>query len=263
MFNSSFSQVISLFQRYWYLQFRAVMRILDVTYWPMIDLILFGFFALWTQKTDSGNAILLATLVNAILWQVVYRANLGIATYVMEELWERNLENLFATPIKFWQWVLSFILVGILTSFMTIFSCAFASWIFYQISFNLPLWFMFLIILVQFISGWAYGMITGGLLFYFGKNAQSLPWALAWLTAPFAGIIYPITILPYWMQIIAKAIPMKYIFEAVRQFYYTGNAHYHQVYFGLGLSLVYFSIAYAFFYWMFEGFREKGLSQLY
>jgi ABC-2 type transport system permease protein len=49
-----------------------------------------------------------------------------------------------------------------------------------------------------------------------GPAAEWFIWPIPALISPFAGVFYPISTLPEWMQIISKILPPSYIFEGLR-----------------------------------------------
>ena len=73
-----------------------------------------------------------------------------------------------------------------------------------------------------------------------------------------ACIYYPLTILPDWLQVIAKMLPLVYIFEEVRSILVNGYANYSNILTALELNLIYFVSAIFIFYLAFYGARKKG-----
>ena len=76
--------------------------------------------------------------------------------------------------------------------------------------------------------------------------------------APLGCVYYPLSILPDWLQIIAKALPLVYIFEEVRSILLDNVVNYSNIISALMLNLIYFTLAVAIFYLAFSGAREKG-----
>ena len=76
--------------------------------------------------------------------------------------------------------------------------------------------------------------------------------------APLGCIYYPLSILPDWLQIIAKMLPLVHIFEEVRSILLNNVVNYSNIMSALTLNLVYFVLAVIIFYSAFAGARKKG-----
>ena len=71
-------------------------------------------------------------------------------------------------------------------------------------------------------------------------------------------IYYPLSILPDWLQTIALALPLVYIFEEVRSILLNNIVNYSNIISALKLNLVYFTLSVLVFYLAFYGARKKG-----
>jgi ABC-2 type transport system permease protein len=49
-----------------------------------------------------------------------------------------------------------------------------------------------------------------------GPSAEWFVWPIPGLISPFAGVFYPVSTLPSWMEAIAYALPPVYVFEGMR-----------------------------------------------
>ena len=66
------------------------------------------------------------------------------------------------------------------------------------------------------------------------------------------------SILPDWLQTVAKALPLVYIFEEVRSILLNNIVNYANIISALKLNLIYFTFAVFVFYLAFHGARKKG-----
>ena len=78
------------------------------------------------------------------------------------------------------------------------------------------------------------------------------------MLAPLGCVYYPISILPEWLQIISKFLPLVYIFEEARSILVNNSVNYENIIKALMLNIFYFSTAVAVFYFSFYGARKKG-----
>jgi ABC-2 type transport system permease protein len=98
---------------------------------------------------------------------------------------------------------------------------------------------------------------VSGLLRY-GPAFENVAWSSLFLLAPLGCIYYPLSILPDWLQILAKALPLVYIFEEVRSILINNIVDYSNIMSALVLNFIYFIIAIFVFYRAFDEARKKG-----
>src|SRR5262249_7303232 len=101
--------------RHWYLLTSSWPRLLEMVYWPALTLISWGFL----QNYISGNASFFAkaggTLIGAIiLWDVLFRGQLGFSMSFLEEMWSRNLGNLMMSPLTPFEFLLSLMIMSLI-----------------------------------------------------------------------------------------------------------------------------------------------------
>ena len=100
-------------------------------------------------------------------------------------------------------------------------------------------------------------LVVSGLL-RFGPAFENVAWSSLFLLAPLGCIYYPLSILPDWLQVLAKALPLVYIFEEVRSILLNNIVNYSNIMSALTLNLVYFALSVVTFYLSFNGARKKG-----
>ena len=99
--------------------------------------------------------------------------------------------------------------------------------------------------------------VTSGLLRY-GPAFENIAWSSLFLLAPLGCVYYPLSILPEWLQLLAKGLPLVYIFEEVRSILVNNIVNYSNIITALKLNLLYFTTAVFIFYLAFYGARKKG-----
>ena len=53
-------------------------------------------------------------LAAVMLWDVLFRSQLGLSISFLEEMWARNLGQLFVTPLRPYEWVLSLLAMSVI-----------------------------------------------------------------------------------------------------------------------------------------------------
>ena len=186
----SFSRIWTVVLRSYYSYKTDFNKIVDFTFWPLIDLIIYGFMGVAFVRTDDPR-YLPAFVTALLLWQIVYRTNIEISRNVLQELWDNNLVNLLASPISMTEWLFGLMLLGLFGLCFTIpFGAIIAHILFsYSLLKVGPLFFVYVLLLAW--SGWILGLIGAGFLFWRGQAIETVVWALGAVPAPFLCGILP------------------------------------------------------------------------
>ena len=79
---------------------RSLPRWMEIFYWPLLDLLVWGFLTLYLKKIPSFLPSAVVSLLGALLlWDMLYRAQQGISVMFLEEIWSRNLIHLLVAPV--------------------------------------------------------------------------------------------------------------------------------------------------------------------
>src|SRR5512147_2551194 len=93
-------RVAAIIARHLYLYRRSLPRIMEIFYWPFLDLVIWGFITIYLARYQTQIPGFVTFFLGAlILWDILFRAQQGITISYLEELWARNLMNLFASPL--------------------------------------------------------------------------------------------------------------------------------------------------------------------
>lgn len=211
------SRVSAIVLRYLYLLRGSWPRKLELIYWPTMQMTLWGFLNQFLATNSHWVAQASGVLISAVLlWDVLYRSQLGVSVVFLEEMYSRNLGNLFVTPLRPYELISALLTISLIRTFIGVGCAALLAIPFYGYSiFNLGLPLLaFLINLV--LMGWSIGLVVASLVLRYGLGAESLAWALIFAVQPISGIYYPITVLPEWLQHIAFLLPSSHVFEGLR-----------------------------------------------
>jgi len=235
----------------------------DLFYWPALDIFLWGMTSTWLQKTQPGLPDLaLAILTGLIFWQVLWRGNYEVTVNLLSEFWNRNLVNLFSTPLKLSEWICSLMLMGLFKIFVNLFFGAAIVYLMYQLNIFHLGWAFLPYVALLTMAGWFMGFLSAAIIVFYGQRLQMLAWMTAYLFAPFSAVYYPVSVLPEWAQAVAKCLPTTYIFEGMREILYEGKFSMQPIIISFCLNVLYLGIALWFFVFMYEKSRKKGLSRL-
>ena len=117
---------------------------------------------------------------------------------------------------------------------------------------------LFLLFLSLYLFGTTLGLLVTSGLLRFGPAFENTAWSSLFLLAPLGCVYYPLSILPDWLQILAKGLPLVYIFEEARSILVNNVVNYKNIMIALSLNLFYFTASIIIFYLAFFGARKKG-----
>lgn len=250
----------SIALRYFWLYTRHPVRIVELLFWPFMQLLVWGFLARYLQ-TQSDNALphAFTYLIGAIiLWDALFRSQQGVAISFLEDVWTRNLLNIFAAPVRTSEYVGAMFLVGFSRVSFTGLILSIIALVAYQ--FNL---FALELSLIPFylnllMFGWTMGIISMSLILRFGHGAESLAWAVPFLIQPVTCVFYPITALPQWLHPVANSLPSTHVFEGMRAVIAGKGFPASSMVSAIGLNLLYLSLALWLLQTMLTTARRKG-----
>ena len=219
----SLHTVSALVLRYVFLYTRHPVRFVELIFWPLVDLLVWGFLTIYLQKQGGGFPTAITFLIGGmILWDVMFRSQQGVAISFLEDVWTRNLLNVFVAPVRTVEYVAATCVVGVLRICVTLAVLTAVAALAYHFSL-FSLGFALLPFLANLILfGWFLGMISTALIMRWGQAAESLAWAVPFFIQPLAAVFYPVSVLPAWLQPAANALPCTPVFEGMRAVL-TGN----------------------------------------
>jgi len=250
-------RISAIVLRYYYLHRRSVARIMEIFFWPVMNMLVWGYVTRYLQQVAAPSAVIFL-LGGVILWDILYRSQQGITLTITEEFWVKNIINIFIAPIRMAEIIAAICAVGVVKSLLTTLVLWMLAFLLYR--YNLldmgPALVPFFGNLLLF--GWAVGLFTMALIFRYGRAAEALIWGVPFLIQPVSAVFYPVTILPGWLQKIAYLLPSTYVFEGMRQVLATGMTDTGMLLTSFGLNLVYLAAGALYFGWMLGKVRERG-----
>ena len=253
------SKIYALSLRHIYLIKGSFPRILDLIYWPTIQIFLWGFiskfFTLNSTYYENTVGIILSA---AILYDFLFRSSISYNMMFLEEIWSRNFTNLFIAPIKINEIISALTFTAIIRTLIGLVPAAILAIPLFGVSiFKIGLPLIFLLISL-YIFGVTLGLLVTSGLIRFGPSFENIAWASLFFLAPLGCIYYPIDILPEWLQLIAKTLPLVYLFEEMRNILIDNVINYYAVIKACIISSSYFIIGVVVFYCSYNGAKLRG-----
>jgi len=255
----SWNKIFALSLRHIYLIKGSFPRILDLIYWPTIQIFLWGFiskfFTLNSTFYENTVGIILSA---AILYDFLFRSSISYNMMFLEEIWSRNFTNLFIAPIKLSEIISALTITAIFRTLIGLVPASIIAIPLFDVSIfkiGFPLVFL---LTTLYIFGVTLGLLVTAGLLRFGPSFENIAWASLFFLAPLGCIYYPLEILPSWLQIIAKLLPLVHIFEEMRNILIYDIINYYQILKATLISFIYFVLGIIVFYWSYKGAKDRG-----
>jgi ABC-2 type transport system permease protein len=216
-YSISWRRIAAMVERYWYLLRSSWPRLLELIYWPAVQMLMWGFLQLYIAQNAGFFARAGGTFIGAVLlWDILFRGQLGFSVSFLEEMWSRNLANLMMSPLKPIEFVIAMMVMSIVRLLIgmvpvSLLAIGFFGFNLYGLGLALAVFFVNLI-----LTSWAVGIVVSGVVMRNGLGAENLAWTIMFLLMPLTCVYYPVAVLPHWLQVVAWSLPPTYVFEGMR-----------------------------------------------
>ena len=258
--TSSLRRIWGLMYRHLALYRRSWPRLLELAYWPTLQMCIWGFTSSFiASRIGMGGQIAAGLLLGGVLlWEVALRSQMGMAISFLEEIWSRNLGHVFVSPLRPWELVAALIGMSAIRMATGVLPAILLAWALY--AFNLfalgPVLVLFALNLMA--MGWWIALGVISLILRHGAGAEALAWSVLFGITPFAAVFYPVSVLPAWLQPVALALPAAHVFEGMRAALDTGAIRWDHLAWAVGLNIGWTLAAALLFARQFRGARESG-----
>lgn len=261
--GSSARRIGAMLSRHFFLIRKSWPRLFSFAYYPVMQLLVWGFVTQYLGPQSASQGVLQAVpgilLTGVLLWDVLVRGELGLFLSFLEEMYSRNLGNLFVSPLRLHEFVIAQMLMSIVRVVIGSGVALLVAVVFFDLKVAHQALGLSLCLGSLLMFGWAVGLLANGLVLRFGLGAEEIGWAVVFLIGPLSGAYYPISVLPAWLQTVAYALPTAWAFEAMRAVLIEGRIAWNFLGVAVLLNVAYFA-ACAFLFWRFvESGRERGL----
>ncbi len=253
-------RIWGLIYRHLALYRRSWPRLLELAYWPVLQMCIWGFTASFLVARIGSPAVLAgATLLGGVLlWEVALRSQIGVTISFLEEIWSRNLGHVFVSPTRPWELVAGLILMSVIRTLAGMLPAIVVAWALY--AYNLfalgPVVILFFVNLM--IMGWAVALGVVSLILRHGAGAEALAWSVLFALTPFSAVFYPVAVLPVAMRPVALALPSAHVFEGMRGVLFEGVAGWDHLAAAFALNAVWLAGAAVLFAHQFRQARLRG-----
>lgn len=255
----SLPRIAAMVARYMYLLRSSWPRLLDLIYWPAVQMLMWGFLQLYISQNAGFFARAGGTFIGALLlWDMLFRGQLGFSISFLEEMWSRNLANLMISPLRPVEFVIALMIMSVVRLAIgivpvTLLAIAFFGFNLFSLGFALAAFFVNLM-----LTSWAVGIFVSGLVLRNGLGAENMAWTIMFIFLPLTCVYYPVTVLPPWLQHVSWLLPPTYVFEGMRALMIDHVFRLDLMLQGLVLNAVWFAAGVAGFLALLKSARASG-----
>jgi ABC-2 type transport system permease protein len=249
----------AMIARYWYLLRSSWPRLLELVYWPAVQMLMWGFLQLYIGENSGFFARAGGAFIGAVLlWDILFRGQLGFSMSFLEEMWSRNLPNLMISPLKPIEFVIALMAMSLIRLAIgmvpvSLLAIAFFGFNLYAMGLALAAFFVNLI-----LTSWAVGIFVSGIVMRNGLGAEGFAWTIMFLLLPLTCVYYPVSVLPGWLQVVALALPPTYVFEGMRALLIEHIFRADLMWWALGLNALWFGVGVFSFLLLLDAARRHG-----
>src|SRR3989339_1815444 len=256
--NMSWKRIKAIMLHEFFITKRSLEVINDIIIFPLLSIIIFGFLTNYLSGT-TGLIISKQVLIGMILWQGINMTEYSIAVGCLWDVWARNLTNIFISPISNLEYLIAYTISGCVKSLIVLLFGGIISFYFFGTNL-LDLGIINLIIYFVNLAffGFGFAIVILGLIFRFGTNVQALSWGLIAVLQPLMAVIYPVSILPKPLQMMAYLLPPTYVFEAARANVIDKGIQWQLILMAFFLNFIFIFLAITFFNFMFNQSKKTG-----
>ena len=256
----SFRVVYAFVLRYLFLYSRNYIRLVELFFWPIMELLVWGSLTVFLNKQAGGQVPQFVSWLigGVIFWDILFRAQQGVAISFLEDVWTKNLHNVFVAPVRPVEYLTAGILVGILRTLAAVLVLVVLAAVNFNFNLFVMEWSLVPFFFNLLLFGWCLGMFSSALIMRWGQAAEVLAWAVPFLLQPAAAVFYPLSTLPHWAQLIGKCLPCTYVFEGMREVLDHKPLNWEQLGISFLLNLVWLGAAAATYAWVLESGRRRG-----
>jgi ABC-2 type transport system permease protein len=258
--NGAGRRIWGLMYRHLALYRRSWPRVLELMYWPVLQMLVWGFVTAWLAGVQNNTASVTAGVLlgGVLLWEVTLRSQMGFAISFLEEIWSRNLGHIFVAPLRPYELVAGLVAMSILRTAIGVGPAILLAFLLY----GFGIWTLGPVLVLYFTAlmamGWAVALGVTALILRHGAGAEALAWGVLFGLAPFSAVFYPVSVLPGWLQPISLAIPATHVFEGMRAALLNGQLAWDHLAYAFALDLIWLGLAAWLFMAQFQAARVRG-----
>ena len=210
-------RVRAIYSRHMLESRRNFERITDLVYWPLIDVLMWGFFSAYLARSGSLDPLRAEFLVvAAVFWSLFRGVQRDLAIGLLSELWARNLTSLLTTPLTLLEYMTGLTTMAISKANLSFLMAIVIAAPFYRLVNLQSLLSTAPFVVPLELFGLAVGIIVSGIVMRYSTRVQSVTWSVTGFLLPISCVFFPIAALPAFLKPVSRLLPTAQSFEGIR-----------------------------------------------
>lgn len=256
-------RIYAIILRNFYTFRRNYDRIFDAFYWPTLEVVIWGITSRYLLSLSPDFAYVLILIVSGLtFWFIVSRSQYEANVALLEDIWAKNLINLFVSPLKFSEWIIGVITIGVFKAMISFCTAATVAFLLYKFSIFTYGFYLLPFILLLMMTGWWVSFFIAGAILRYGTKVQTFAWTLISLLSPFSGVFYPISSLPESIQYISYMLPTTYVFAGMREIIFTHTLDPYKLVMAFILNCIFLTLGMWYMKNSYNKTLDKGMLQI-
>ena len=241
-----------------YITARSVEVLVDLPLWSLVTVVVFGFVTRFLGSV-MNPVVAQYLYLGTLLWEIIRIAQYSMSLGALWNVWSHNFSNMFIAPLSMAEYIAAQ-MVSAAAKALVLFTCMalLAAFIFDLNLFSMGLANLGLLFINLLCFAYSIGLVILGIILRLGTRIQALAWGLVLIFQPLTAAYYPLAVMPAPLQVVARAFPPTYVFEAARASLVTPSIHWDAIGLAAAENVAYFGLAVWFFSYMYRRSRETG-----
>ena len=126
---ASLRRIGALVLRHLYLFRKSWPRVISLAYYPTVTLIMWAFVTVYLAPSNNMLRDAPGLFIGAVLlWDILFRGQLGVSLSFFEEMYSRNLGNLFVSPLRPWELIVGQLVMSVIRTLIGVGGAAVVAW---------------------------------------------------------------------------------------------------------------------------------------
>ena len=241
-----------------YITARSVEVIVDLPFWSLITVVVFGFVTKFLS-TVMNPTVAQYLYLGTLMWEIIRITQYSMSLGALWNVWSHNFSNMFIAPLSMTEYVVAQMVSAAAKAVVLFTMVALIALFAFDLNlFSMGIGNLGLLFLNLLWFAYSIGLFILGIILRLGTRIQALAWGLVLIFQPLTAAYYPLDVMPPVLQMVARAIPPTYVFEAARASLAAPAIQWDYVGIAAVENVLYFGLSVWFFQYMYRRSRETG-----
>lgn len=236
---------------------RSKGRIFDTFYFPLVWVLIWGFFTIYLKEFMLESALVL--LAVNILWNFTARTQMEVNLHIMEDRWTESIKQIFSSPLRSSEYLIGKMVFSLVLSIVPFILVLLLSYFMFDFGFFFQDFVVFgLFVSIIIITSFAISTVVASAITMLGNEYSFLSWTSIQMFILVSAPFFPVSIYPSFIQPISKLVPYTHVFESIRSMSQGVLPSATHLLIILGVSFVYLVLSFPLYAFSVNRSRKNG-----